>query len=207
LKAKGLSVTLSTNGLTHKPEWWKKLREVSDSTDQIRFAIDGIEQSTYEMYRVGGSLSKVLRNHTSFKGRGNDWLQYIYFEHNRHEDISGLVSLFQGRVKTLTSSYAEGKYFDSATTQVKPRKEFIVKFKALDNLFKYKKDFHIKCVSELNQEHFIDHKGRTYPCCFWADERGSDTWDLKYSFKHHDFCKRVCDKFSTQLREAWQVEL
>jgi MoaA/NifB/PqqE/SkfB family radical SAM enzyme len=66
---------------------------VKCGTEVIRVSIDGISQTSYEQYRVGGRLERVLTHIRKI----NDWkahyrserprliLQFIVFSHNEHE--------------------------------------------------------------------------------------------------------------------------
>lgn len=61
LKAKtSAKISFSTNGSLLDEEMAQGL--ILAGLDRIIFAIDGLDQDTYEEYRVGGSLNKVLTN-------------------------------------------------------------------------------------------------------------------------------------------------
>ena len=60
---------------------------------RVRCAIDGVTQETYQKYRVGGDLNKVIRNIHKINALKERYrsstpdliLQFVLFGHNRHE--------------------------------------------------------------------------------------------------------------------------
>ena len=200
IKDKGIKIVLSTNGCTNKPEWWGELKDISSAEDEIRFAIDGTTQEMYSTYRVGGSLERVLLNHSYFKGKGNDWIQYIYFEHNKDEQIDEIASLFGGKLRTLHSSFSE--------TEIRPREDIITKYITINNLLENKKSFSVSCHSKDTKEYFINYKGEVSPCCHYNEYKTlkGGIWDLQYNFEY-DFCRKVCDNMCVKLRKEWNIEI
>lgn len=86
LKSRNIYVEMYTNGSTHNPEWWKKVRDILEPTDEVHFTICGSTQELHETYRVGSNLEKLLENVKAFQGKGNDICQFIKFEYNKHDE-------------------------------------------------------------------------------------------------------------------------
>ena len=200
IKGRSISIVLSTNGCTKTENWWNKLRDVLNNTDEVRFAIDGCTQEIYEKYRVGGSLTRVLLNHKAFKSsKCNDTIQYITFNHNEHEDTTHMFNKFS-KIRVINSSYS--------TSEIRPTNEYMHKYDILNKLIKYKKEAHIVCETK-EKMHFIDCKGKVSPCCHY-NEHSNDVWDYTYDNIEngkYDFCTMICDKTCSKLRKEMGVEL
>jgi len=91
-KDSGLLVHTSTNG--HFFQTAEKARQViASGLDSIILCIDGLDQETYEKYRGGGRLERVIQsaeNLISEKrklGTSNPWitLRFIVMKHNEHQ--------------------------------------------------------------------------------------------------------------------------
>lgn len=90
-------IATSTNGL---PFSRKKIEAMAKGAvvDKIVFAIDGVDQSSYHRYRIGGDVSRALGNLQSFvhavnaagnRGRIEVVWQYILFQWNDSDDEIG----------------------------------------------------------------------------------------------------------------------
>ena len=88
---------------------------VQFGTERLRCSIDGVSQATYERYRVGGRLDRVvanIRRINAFKerhGRANPELvlQFIVFGHNEHElERAGVMARLLGMRLELVLNFA-----------------------------------------------------------------------------------------------------
>jgi len=90
-KQKGIKLVSSTNGHLFK-DGEQAARLVASGLDSIIFAVDGISQETYELYRQGGSLESVLQGIRTVVARKRNLksrtplinLRFIVMKH-RHE--------------------------------------------------------------------------------------------------------------------------
>jgi radical SAM protein with 4Fe4S-binding SPASM domain len=91
-KEKGLLVHTSTNG--HYFETKERVRQIIESgLDSLIVAIDGLDQQTYEKYRKGGNLQKVISfienlvAERASLGADNPriTLRFIVMKHNEHQ--------------------------------------------------------------------------------------------------------------------------
>lgn len=203
LKGRGISILVSTNGCTNKVDWWGELRDILDECDEVRFAIDGITQDIYEIYRVGGDLSRVMANFKEFKSdKNNDTIQYVRFAHNDHEDISEFIKQFS-ELRTVNSS--------QGNEIIQQAPEDNKKYEVVLNVALTRKDHNIVCETKNNM-HFINHKGVVSPCCHYNENiilKGG-VWDKTYKDienAKHDFCTIICDKFCKNLRDSLDIEL
>lgn len=90
--SKGMTVKIQTNGTLlyeHEIDYL-----VESNISLVNVAIDGLDQKTYETYRVGGNLEKVtegvkrllkLRNERKSKYPERIQMSFIVFKHNEHE--------------------------------------------------------------------------------------------------------------------------
>ncbi len=119
-KKRNIQVISSTNGhqFTNKANAEKL---VKSGIDSLIFAVDGITQQTYEQYRHGGNLDKVLtgiKNVVAAKQRLNSItpllnFRFIAMKHNEHEitklpDFTEQLGIDVLTVRTLCS-YDEGE--------------------------------------------------------------------------------------------------
>jgi radical SAM protein with 4Fe4S-binding SPASM domain len=90
-KKNGTGFTFLSTNATLIDDWWaRQLTECG--LDQIFVAVDGLTQETYEIYRIGGKLSRVRDNIRRLieaadvnRSRLEIVLQFIVFKHNEHE--------------------------------------------------------------------------------------------------------------------------
>ena len=203
LKKRGIKIILSTNGCTKTGGWWKKLSTILDGDDEVRFAIDGITQKKYEIYRIGGNLERVLANHKCFKSETkNDVLQYIEFHHNRYEDVSAFEKKFS-KTRIINSSQSD--------IEIKPREEYIKKYKTLNMAVKSRINKKITCETK-NKLLFINNKGEVSPCCHYNENKilNGGSWDGTYTDIENgdnNFCTIICVKMCKSLRKDMNIEL
>ncbi len=85
-KSKGIYVATSTNAHFIDPE-----AILASGIDKIIISVDGANQESYQKYRIGGDLTKVLDNTKKLiKARGRKAkpfvdFQFVVFRHNEHE--------------------------------------------------------------------------------------------------------------------------
>lgn len=80
------SISVSTNGGMHKPEWWANLgKKFPKGKLCIDFCIDGLED-TNQLYRIGVPFKKAMENAKAFMAAGGmaNW-RFVVFKHNQHQ--------------------------------------------------------------------------------------------------------------------------
>jgi MoaA/NifB/PqqE/SkfB family radical SAM enzyme len=152
-------VSLSTNGSTRDIGFWKRLGEISSSTNFTSiFAIDGLEDTNH-LYRIGSSWDKIVRNvrsYLSVPGAKAVW-QFVVFDHNEHQiqeakelsEKEGFVK-FSVRYSGRSQQEKNINVFNKGITQTS------------DN---------IVCKSQTKVRHiapsiFINYTGDVTPCCY-----------------------------------------
>jgi len=171
---KGIYTSTSTNAHYLKDEISKKT--VESGLHRIIISIDGIKQGTYESYRVGGSLEKVIegtRNLVKWKKELKSNTPHIIFQflvvaHNEHEikDLYALANqLGVDEVKLKTAQIYD---FENGSDLI-PKQEKYSRYKKLVNgKFAIKNALLNQCW-QMWQSCVITWDGKIVPCCFDKD--------------------------------------
>lgn len=82
---KNLISLISTNAGARTTEWWAELASVMGKDGEVRFCIDGLEDTNH-LYRRGVDWNTVIRNAQAFiDAGGNAHWHYLIFQHNEHQ--------------------------------------------------------------------------------------------------------------------------
>lgn len=201
LKYQGIVLMISTNASTRNEDFWMKLGSILTSKDEIRFAIDGATQITYEKYRQGGDLKKIIRNVLAFNEgskinkldsggtRAFCVLQIIKFLGNQHiysDEIEAINNIFKERDFKFDYIY---KLNTNSEVQTNEYLRFPLKEKVKQTLYKrfyediFKLDYNerikqLDCYSEKGFI-YINHRGEFCTCCDRYEEFLERTNNLK----------------------------
>jgi MoaA/NifB/PqqE/SkfB family radical SAM enzyme len=174
-------IRIHTNGGARNTNWWKKLANVLPKDHKIIFAIDGLE-GTHELYRIGTTYAKVIKNAKAFINAGGiaEWA-YIRFKHNEHQvDIARQEAKrlgFKNFVMKDSSRFLLEPAFpvynkNSATTHyLEPSNWSEIKFidkKVIANYKEIVATTEIDCFALKQKEIYIDAFGKVFPCCYIA---------------------------------------
>jgi len=172
--SKGIYTATSTNAHYLKDEIAKKT--IESGLDRLIISIDGTTQETYQNYRVGGTLSKVLegaKNIVSWKKKLNSSTPHIIFQFlvvkpNEHqiEDVKKLgkeIGVDEVRFKTAqVYNYENGNELIPTLDQYsRYRKVENGKYEIKNNL--------INSCWKLWHSCVITWDGLVVPCCFDKD--------------------------------------
>lgn len=152
-------------------------RTVQSGLDRLIVSIDGTTQETYEQYRVGGRLEKVLQgaaNVVKWKRQLKSKtplliFQFLVVRHNEHqiEEVKKLareIGVDQVRLKT-----AQVYDFEADPNQLIPRNEKYSRYKkGADGKMKFKGRMAAHCW-RLWHDPVITWDGAVVPCCFDKD--------------------------------------
>jgi MoaA/NifB/PqqE/SkfB family radical SAM enzyme len=183
------SVSIDTNGGYRNEEWWAKLAR---SNVLINFAIDGTDNQTLDMYRIGVKYDKAYANLKSFITAGGEaqW-NFIVFKHNEYQvDIAKQLAAdlgikfrikvtqkFRGRknhkvmidgvhVNTLEPPDEESFRHSNVGTQEHIP---ISIFRYNDySKFQHLNGSKITCKVQQRQEIYLTSTGLVMPCCYLA---------------------------------------
>jgi radical SAM protein with 4Fe4S-binding SPASM domain len=172
---KGIYTATSTNAHYLTDDAAKKT--VESGLDRLIISIDGTTQDSYEQYRVGGNLEKVItgaKNIVKWKKELNSKTPFVFFQflvvkHNEHqiEDIKRLakeIGVDEVRFKT-----AQVYDYENDPNNLIPLNEKYSRYKRnADGSFKAKNKFANRCW-KLWHANVITWDGLVVPCCFDKD--------------------------------------
>ncbi len=187
-KSRKIYVATSTNAHFLDEECARKT--VESGIDRLIVSIDGTTQGSYEKYRIGGELEKVLqgvRNINSWKGKISSAspfliLQFIIFKHNEHE-ISEMKKLGKElNVDKVVFKTAQVYDFSNGNELIPKNKDFARYEQNDTGNFTIKNRLENRCW-KLWHSCVITWDGSLVPCCFDKDAKHV-MGNLKYeSFK------------------------
>jgi len=165
--------SISTNGLLLNE---KNIQQILDNPpDKLIFSIDGLDEETYQNYRVGGTFSnvnKAFRMFMSEKQKRNKKkpfveFQFIVMKQNEHQienvkKYAKELGVDKVALKTMqVSSYENAKHF-------LPKNEKFRRYKVENGTFKLKKKMGNRCFA-LWRTSVITWDGIVVPCCYDKD--------------------------------------
>ncbi len=164
----------STNG--HFLDEKNARRLVESGLDRLIISLDGIDQETYEKYRKGRELERVLegvRNIVKWKKQLNSRrpyviLQFLVFKTNEHQipEMKKLArSLKVDKMEFKTAQVYDYKDDDKLIPENPKYSRYI---KDSDGKWKLKKPMHNRCFRMWSGA-VITWDGRVVPCCFDKD--------------------------------------
>ncbi len=172
---KGIYTATSTNAHYLTDEAAKKT--VESGLDRLIISIDGTTQDSYEQYRVGGNLEKVIagaKNIVKWKTALNSKTPFVFFQflvvkHNEHqiEDIKKLAK--EIGVDEVRFKSAQVYDYENDPNNLIPTNEKYSRYKRnADGSFKAKNKFANRCW-KLWHANVITWDGLVVPCCFDKD--------------------------------------
>lgn len=217
LKSRNIYIELFTNGSTHKPDWWEKVGEILDETDQCHFTICGSTQELHETYRVGSNLAKLLKNAEGYRNvkKNNDYLQFIKFEYNADDENSpGMQELYDTfshhyTVKTEGVRRLNDKVIPPRPG-VKPEdtRDRTIKWMFDNRPVPGKEKYDIQCKSLVDKKIYIDQSGRTSACYVHYEYEPNNTFEgdvfdynsiSNFEFKDCWACESKCRYLISKL--------
>lgn len=172
-QSKKMYVSISTNGILVNE---KKIDDIMKAApDKLIFSIDGLDEETYQNYRVGGTFEKAdkgLRLLTSKKkelGMKKPFVefQFIVMKQNEHQmeavvNYGNEVGVDKVVFKTMqVSSYENALHF-------LPKNEKYRRYILKDNKVEIRGKLQNHCFA-LWRTSVITWDGRVVPCCFDKD--------------------------------------
>ena len=163
----------STNGHYLDDDNAKQL--VRSGLDRLIISLDGTDQDTYEQYRRGGDIQRVLsgiRNVVKWKkelrsSRPFLIIQFLVFKHNEHQikDIKKLTKELGVRLELKT---AQVYGHENDTLMIPENPKFSRYKRSGDGKWALKKPVRNRC-SRMWDGAVITWDGRVVPCCFDKD--------------------------------------
>ena len=148
-----------TNGSYRKPEWWCKFAAVSNEYDTINFSVDGYDQESNNLYRVGSNWDSIMQGMQIMCEESAAhvyWASIVFsFNQDHLEKIKALAQ--QQRCDGLQLTYSTkfgskyGNAYGGVEDPLEPRSEFISKTN------RYERYFHqLSDRQPLNQD-YLNH--------------------------------------------------
>lgn len=197
-RKQGYYTSCSTNGHFLTSSVAEKL--VAANMTRLIFSVDGLTQDSYQKYRVGGDLSKVLggiKNIVDAKKRNKSRfpivvMQFLVFEHNEHE-LEGIRQLAKNLgVDKLELKSAQFNSFTDGDVKP-PKKNKLNRYLAgQPNVVKGRMRNH--CWRQWHSA-VITWNGELSPCCYDKD--------AKYAFGNvfkHDFQSLTKSEISSNFK-------
>jgi MoaA/NifB/PqqE/SkfB family radical SAM enzyme len=187
---------MNTNASAQSPDWWSELGKVFLNKGDIKFGIDGLED-THAIYRRNTNYKKILENASAFINSGGHahW-EFIVFKHNEHQveharELSKRLGFKKFTVKKTGRFFSNTKMKINDHQEVhnknggidyiieKPtRAEFqnkslqqenaIVKmYGSMDN---YLNETQVSCKVIKENSLYISAEGLVFPCCWTANQ-------------------------------------
>ena len=174
-KTRNLYVSTSTNAHFLSPEYAEKT--VASGLDRIIISLDGLTQETYEKYRVGGDLQKVLEgidNLVAAKKKARSStpyivLQFLVFSHNEHE-LPGVKKLKE-RLGVDRVAIKTAQVYNPENSDLLPRNQSWSRYKKdKSGNYALKGKAPNRCF-RLWGSPVLTHDGQVLPCCFDKDAK------------------------------------
>lgn len=174
-KKKKIYVSTSTNA--HYLTNAKAEETVASGIDRLIISLDGTTQETYEQYRIGGSLSKVLEgldNLMAAKKKAKSSTPYIVLQFlvvgpNEHqlEDATALAK--ETGVDELKFKTAQIYDFEKGSPLI-PKNEKYSRYVLRDGKYVLKHELKDECW-KMWHSNVVTWDGKIVPCCFDKDAK------------------------------------
>jgi radical SAM protein with 4Fe4S-binding SPASM domain len=171
--AKNIYTATSTNA--HYLDDENARRTVKSGLDRLIISIDGTTQETYEQYRIGGSLDKVLygaRNVVEWKKKLRSKTPHLIFQflvvrHNEHQ-VEEVKALAKGiGVNEVAFKTAQIYDYENGSDLI-PVNEKYSRYKKENNKWSIKNKLFNHCW-KMWHSCVITWDGKIVPCCFDKD--------------------------------------
>ena len=172
----GIYTTTSTNA--HYLKYETALETVQSGLHRILISIDGTSQVSYEQYRIGGNLEKVLegtRNLVRAKKEMRSATPHIVFQFlvvkpNEHQ-IPEIIKLAEEmEVDELKLKTAQINDFENGSPLIPENAKYSRYQKGADGKFRIKNPLLNQCW-KMWQSAVVTWDGKVIPCCFDKDAR------------------------------------
>lgn len=210
--SRGIYTATSTNGHYLSDE--NARATVESGLDRLIISIDGTTQETYESYRIGGNLDKVLEGaariiHYKKKLRAHSphvIFQFLVVRPNEHQ-IEEMRALAQKiGADQLVLKTAQIYNFENGSDLIPENQRFARYRRKSDGTYEIKSKFLNECW-RMWQGCVITWDGKILPCCFDKDGNYAMGDIQKTSFHDIWFGKQYNDFRATLLRSRSEIEM
>lgn len=168
--------TTSTNA--HYLDNDKAEATVRSGLDRLIISIDGTSQDTYEQYRVGGQLEKVLegtRNMVHWKKKSKSRTPHLVFQFlvvapNEHQIEEARQLAKDIGVDEIQFKTAQVYDFENGSELIPQNQQYSRYIQGVDGKYKLKNPLHNQCW-KMWQSCVVTWDGKVVPCCFDKDAK------------------------------------
>jgi len=198
-----ITLGMNTNGGLRSKKWWAELAQIfNQSGDYVVFSIDGLHDTNH-LYRINVNWDIMMENISTFieYGGSAQW-DMLIFRHNEHQ---------VEKAKQLANDMG----FTWFRAKVSKRPEIgTIKHPINWKLPKTHTENKISCMAFGEKLAYIDARGRSRPCCWFAYREHDDVDDL-LDLKHrwesgnpHTVCKQNCSVNNgiSAFKAQWKYE-
>jgi len=171
LKARGATLSITTNGSYKTQQWWDELVDKLTSADNINFSVDGTPDN-FTNYRINADWNSIrVGMEVVAKSSCNSSWKYIPFAFNQH-DIDSVEKLSQS-IGIKNFRVEPSDRFDERTQELIPDSLLLLGSRYIPHVeWKYNSlNSKVNPRCQSNKEHFITAEGYYSPCCYLADHR------------------------------------
>ena len=174
--AKKIYTATSTNAHFLNPA--NATATVKSGLKKIIVSVDGTDQKVYQKYRIGGQLDKVLdgiRNLVSAKRSQQSstpfiTLQFIVFEHNKHQMAEVEQLAKELKVDKLEFKSAQVYDYENGSELIPEDSKYSRYEMGANDLYQIKNDHRNKCW-KMWHSCVMTWDGNIVPCCFDKDAK------------------------------------
>jgi radical SAM protein with 4Fe4S-binding SPASM domain len=171
---KGIYTATSTNAHFLKDETARDT--VQSGLDRLIISIDGTTQETYESYRIGGQLDKVLEgtaNVVKWKKQLKSLTPHIVFQFlvvkpNEHQINDVYAIAKKMNVNQVVLKTAQVYDFENGSPLIPDQEKYSRYRKTDDGVYQIKNEMHNHCW-KMWHSCVITWDGKVLPCCFDKD--------------------------------------
>lgn len=203
---KNIFTSTSTNAHYLTPEQAEKT--VLSKLDRLIISIDGATQETYEQYRVGGSLEKVIqgtKNIIAAKQKLNSHTPHVVFQFlvvkpNEHEldDIQNLAN--ELGVDEVVFKTAQVYDYQKGNPLIPDNETYSRYKKQKDGTYKIKNELLNQCW-RMWSGCVVTWDGKVVPCCFDKDAK-HQLGDLKTQTFNQLWKSKLYQSFRTSILKS-----
>jgi MoaA/NifB/PqqE/SkfB family radical SAM enzyme len=132
-----------TNGSYRKPEWWRKFAAVCNEYDTVNFSVDGYDQESNNLYRVGSNWDSIMQGMQIMCEESSAhvyWASIVFSFNQDHLEKIKMLAQQQGcdGLQLTYSTKFGSKYgnaYGGVADPLEPRSEFISKTNRYERYF------------------------------------------------------------------------
>lgn len=153
-----------TNGSYRKPEWWRKFAKVSNEHDTINFSVDGYDNQSNNLYRVGSNWDSIMSGMKIMCQESAayvNWAAILFsFNQDHIEEIKQQAKNIgcDGLQLTYSTKFGSkyGTAYGGAEDPLEPRHEFVSK------THRYERYFISLSNRSISNNSYLEHNKQRY---------------------------------------------